>query len=214
MGCRGGLTFNEFTTLSDAEKQQLLKRRPRWCRISYQGTSGWVAGRYLEEGDCPATERDRHAVIQSGIDPYNHPYLIEKKIVSLQNGFARENIAGTGAVIITELVYPPVYADLTGNGGREAVSVLLQHTGGSGTFYYLAIADDDTPVASYFLGDRIKIMSVKIVNDVITVEYLRRADSQPMAARPTIRARMEFKLVGKVLVRSSEIAVDDQAGNR
>jgi hypothetical protein len=35
-----------------------------------------------------------------------------------------------------------------------------------------------------------------------------------MAARPTIRARMEFKLVGKVLVRSSEIAVDDQAGNR
>jgi len=30
MGCRGGLTFDEFTTLPETEKQQILKQRPRW----------------------------------------------------------------------------------------------------------------------------------------------------------------------------------------
>jgi hypothetical protein len=214
MGCRGGLTFNEFTTLSDAEKQLILRQRPRWCRISYQGTTGWVAGRYLKEGDCPAAERKRHTVIQPGIDPYNHSYLVEKENVRLRNGCAREGIPGSSAVIITELVYPPVYADLTGDMGKEAVSVLLQHTGGSGTFYYLAVADNDKPVESYFLGDRINIISVKIVKDVITVEYLERTDSQPMAARPAIKTRMNFKLVDNVLVSSREAPVDNQSGSR
>jgi len=214
MGCRGGLTFNEFTTLSDAEKQLILKRRPRWCRISYRGTTGWVAGRYLKEGDCPEAERKRHSVIQPGIDPYNHTYLIDNEYIRLRHGYARESIPGSSAMIITELVYPPVYADLTADKDKEAVSVLRQQTGGSGTFYYLVVADNATPVASYFLGDRINIVSVKIVKDVITVGYLERADSQPMAARPAIKTRRSFKLADNVLVSSSEIKVDNQSGSR
>ncbi|MEZ5581920.1 MAG: SH3 domain-containing protein [Candidatus Competibacteraceae bacterium] len=49
-GCVGGLTFEEFSTLSTAEQQRILKKRPRWCEIDYQGVRGWVAGRYLREG--------------------------------------------------------------------------------------------------------------------------------------------------------------------
>ncbi len=52
LGCKGGLTYKEFTTLSEAEKENIKKMRPRWCRIDYQGTMGWVAGRYLREGAC------------------------------------------------------------------------------------------------------------------------------------------------------------------
>jgi hypothetical protein len=52
LGCRGGLSFEEFTTLNDAEKASRLKENPRWCRIEYRGTTGWVAGRYLAEGAC------------------------------------------------------------------------------------------------------------------------------------------------------------------
>lgn len=52
LGCRGGLSFEEFTTLDDAEKASRLKENPRWCRIEYRGTTGWVAGRYLAEGAC------------------------------------------------------------------------------------------------------------------------------------------------------------------
>lgn len=52
LGCVGGLTFEEFTTLSDEEKERIKRERPRWCKVEYGGTVGWVAGRYLTEGDC------------------------------------------------------------------------------------------------------------------------------------------------------------------
>jgi hypothetical protein len=52
LGCVGGLTFEEFTTLSDEEKKRIEHERPRWCKVEYRGTTGWVAGRYVEEGYC------------------------------------------------------------------------------------------------------------------------------------------------------------------
>ena len=47
--CRGGLTFEEFSTLSEADKRKIERQRPRWCRVEYHGVTGWVAGRYLQE---------------------------------------------------------------------------------------------------------------------------------------------------------------------
>ena len=52
LGCQGGLTFQEFTTLSPVQQAQRLKENPRWCKVEYQGIVGWVAGRYLAEGSC------------------------------------------------------------------------------------------------------------------------------------------------------------------
>ena len=52
LGCVGGLTFEEFSTLSDEEKKRIERERPRWCKIEYGTTVGWVAGRYLKEGAC------------------------------------------------------------------------------------------------------------------------------------------------------------------
>ena len=52
LNCTGGLTLNEFTTLSEAQKEKIKKERPRWCQIEFQGVTGWVAGRYLREGAC------------------------------------------------------------------------------------------------------------------------------------------------------------------
>nr|WP_321257920.1 SH3 domain-containing protein [uncultured Pseudodesulfovibrio sp.] len=52
LGCKGGLTFEESTTLSEEEKQAISKSRPRWCKVEYEGFVGWVAGRYLREGVC------------------------------------------------------------------------------------------------------------------------------------------------------------------
>ena len=58
LGCVGGLTFEEFTKLSDEEKKKIEHERPRWCKVEYEKTVGWVAGRYLTEGYCeqPADE--------------------------------------------------------------------------------------------------------------------------------------------------------------
>lgn len=52
LGCQGGLTFQEFSTLSPAEQDAIQRKRPRWCNVEYQGQVGWVAGRYLAEGPC------------------------------------------------------------------------------------------------------------------------------------------------------------------
>jgi hypothetical protein len=52
LGCQGGLSYQEFTTLSAAKRKQRERENPRWCRIEYRGLTGWVAGRYLAEGDC------------------------------------------------------------------------------------------------------------------------------------------------------------------
>ena len=54
--CVGGLTFDEFTKLSDAEKEKIKKERPRWCYIEYKGIKGWVAGRFLREGACTSID--------------------------------------------------------------------------------------------------------------------------------------------------------------
>ena len=52
LGCQGGLTFREFTTLTPEQQKLRQRENPRWCRVEYQGVTGWVAGRYLGEGDC------------------------------------------------------------------------------------------------------------------------------------------------------------------
>jgi len=211
MGCKGGLTFNEFTTFSDTEKQQILKQRPRWCRVSYRGETGWVAGRYLREGACPeSTSRNRVDEIKQDVDscinPYNHTYSIEKEKVLLHNGYARVTIPGSAAAIITRVIHKPVYVDLDGDNVREAVSILMQQTGGTGSFYYLAVADGgDKIIESYFLGDRIKIISVQVVNNIIIVEYLERAVAQSMASKPTVKVSKKFKLDGEKIVISYKL---------
>lgn len=52
LGCQGGLTFEEFTTLSAQDKRRRAAENPRWCKVDYRGTVGWVAGGYLAEGAC------------------------------------------------------------------------------------------------------------------------------------------------------------------
>jgi hypothetical protein len=52
LGCKGGLSFQEFTELSPAEQERRRHQNPRWCKVDYRGITGWVAGRYLTEGDC------------------------------------------------------------------------------------------------------------------------------------------------------------------
>jgi len=52
LGCQGGLTLQEFSTLTPAEQERRAREHPRWCKVEYQGVTGWVAGHYLAEGHC------------------------------------------------------------------------------------------------------------------------------------------------------------------
>ena len=63
LGCRGGLSFEEFTTLGEEDQRRRAAENPRWCKVDYRGTVGWVAGAYLAEDGVFAfrNARDRSA---------------------------------------------------------------------------------------------------------------------------------------------------------
>lgn len=50
-GCVGGLTYAEWEAATPAQREQARKKV--WCRISYRGVEGWVAGWFLAEGSGP-----------------------------------------------------------------------------------------------------------------------------------------------------------------
>jgi len=52
LGCQGGLTFAEYSTLDADGRAKRARENPRWCKVDYKGTTGWVAGRFLAEGGC------------------------------------------------------------------------------------------------------------------------------------------------------------------
>lgn len=53
LGCEGGLSFAQWSEASEAERAAAAKRR--WCQVEFQGVTGWVAGRYLTEGNAPVS---------------------------------------------------------------------------------------------------------------------------------------------------------------
>ncbi len=54
LGCQGGLSLEEFTTLSAAQRQARARAKPRWCKIDYNGAAVWVQARFLAESACTA----------------------------------------------------------------------------------------------------------------------------------------------------------------
>ncbi|MGE3245563.1 MAG: MliC family protein, partial [Beijerinckiaceae bacterium] len=51
LGCTGGLSFAQWEKASPA--QRAAAQKSRWCRVSFNGVTGWVAGRFLAEGSAP-----------------------------------------------------------------------------------------------------------------------------------------------------------------
>jgi META domain len=77
-----------------------------------------------------------------------------------------------------------VTGDLDGDGAEEAVVVLAESSGGSGTFDYLAVvkrtASGIENLASTVLGDRVKIRSAHIEKGMLLVSVLRAGEDDPM----------------------------------
>ena len=48
LGCRGGLTFEQWQRSKPAQRTAAEMRR--WCRIEYRGVTGWANARFLAEG--------------------------------------------------------------------------------------------------------------------------------------------------------------------
>lgn len=123
-------------------------------------------------------------------DALNAQYWIEGKAVDLVDGKSSTSVDGSAAKVVTRAVGLTLQQDLNADGREDAVFILTQETGGSGTFVYVvaAIASGSGYRGSvgYFLGDRIVVQSLQVgVHGSIVVTYLDRGAEQPFSSPPT-----------------------------
>jgi len=80
------------------------------------------------------------------------------------------------------------YGDVDGDGDDEALVIVWQSSGGSGTFNYIALVDqsdgDWRNVATTALGDRVKVSDAAIGPDGVTVDVIEHDEDDP-ACCPT-----------------------------
>ena len=76
----------------------------------------------------------------------------------------------------------------------------MTQPGGSGTFFFLvAMLDVDgspSQAVTIFLGDRIGIQSLAVVNGEFSVQYLTRGPTEPFSTPPTIPVNLMVTLPG------------------
>jgi hypothetical protein len=134
-----------------------------------------------------------------GNSPANTSYLIENDWVQLAGGFAEWPAApGSASKVKLVLFGETTFDDLNRDTYDDAVVFVTYNGGGSGTFYYIAVAFQEngefTGTNGILLGDRICEPSATVQNGLITVEYLDRNHNEPMAAVPSVKQTRYFIL--------------------
>lgn len=149
---------------------------------------------------------------RTGFDPLNTVYLIDNREVRLVNGEAIQPTApDSSSQTVTRVWGEPLAVDLDRDGAEDAVLILTQTTGGSGTFYFVAAAiakqGGYEGTAGLFLGDRIAPEPLATFDAGVRIAYLARDDDEPFAAEPTVPQRKQviYEQSNRGLV---EVAID------
>ena len=163
------------------------------------------------EGSTPFFVRCR-AAASAALDAPNATYTIEGVDYTLVDGLdEREAAPGSASMIVTQLTGHQAYGDLDGDATSDAGVVLVQQTGGSGSFYHLAAltggAGGGTTAVPVLLGDRIVVERLTLLRGRLTVSYLEHGPDEPFATPPTVPVTREFELVDGALVEVSAAAV-------
>lgn len=136
----------------------------------------------------------------------NATYLIDGREITLVSGMAEGGVMQQGAATktITRHFGNEAYGDVNGDGVSDIAFLLTQDAGGSGTFYYVAVAlkigDGYKGTNAVLLGDRVAPQPTEIRDGVIIVNYAERAPGEPMTARPSMGVSKYLRVVDGRLV--------------
>lgn len=104
----------------------------------------------------------------------------------------------------------PVLVDLDGDGQREAVVVLAEQLGGSGTFLYLAVVNrrdgEYRNTSTIALGDRVQLRDLTFGSGLLIVDLVVAGAEDPLCC-PTQRERRHYDLVDGQLVELKKFAM-------
>ncbi|MDO8552653.1 MAG: Gmad2 immunoglobulin-like domain-containing protein [bacterium] len=132
------------------------------------------------------------AVTQKGTADYkNAMYLIAGKPITLVDGKAEIAAApGSESKEIVAIFGEPIFKDLDRDGDDDVLFLLTKDSGGSGTFYYVAVAVNENGLYkgtnAMFLGDRIAPQTIGFQEGRAVVNFAVRAPEESFAVAPHI----------------------------
>jgi heat shock protein HslJ len=146
------------------------------------------------------------------LNPENATYTIESEAVALQDGsFSKQAAPGSATMTSVSIYGNPVYGDIDGDEDDDAVLILVRDPGGSGTFYYSAIAvntgDGYIGTDAILLGDRITPQSVRIEDGRAKVDFMTRNVDESFAVEPTHKRSIHLRYNPETF-RLIQVAVD------
>jgi hypothetical protein len=138
------------------------------------------------------------------VSPHDATYTVEGEPITLQKGRAEQPAApGSATTIKTQVVGAPTYGDIDGDGDSDALLLLIQQPGGSGTFHYVAVAHKVDGGyrggKAVLIGDRISPRRLDVLHGLVVMDYLDRAPGEPMATKPTHARTAYLTLEGEAM---------------
>lgn len=132
-------------------------------------------------------------------DPKSIAYLVDGETYTLVNGIATSTVAPDSASVNTLSMFgEPVLSDLDSDGDSDAAVLLTLETGGSGIFYYVALALNTNGVYkstnTLFLGDRIAPQTLEVKEGHALFNYAERRADEPMTAQPSMAKSLWIQL--------------------
>jgi len=159
-----------------------------------------------------ASEQIDNGIKATNIDPLNTSYLIEGESFPLVNGKAEREILPESSTKDEVMIFgEPAFGDIDGDGDSDAVVLLVNNPGGTGTFFYAAIAanidGEYKGTDAILLGDRIAPQTFYIKNRRAIINYASRAPEEDILTQPSIGKSLHLQFDPDTL-RLIEVAVD------
>jgi hypothetical protein len=145
--------------------------------------------------------------------PQDATYVIEGQSVTLIHGVSATSTApGSASQTTTQYFGNEATGDLNGDGIPDVGFILTQNSGGSGTFYYAAVALKTASgyrgTNAILLGDRIAPQTTEIKDGVLIVNYADRNPGEPMTAQPSLGVSNYLLVENGSLVEAPAFAAD------
>lgn len=150
------------------------------------------------------TENIKDTTIKSA-STKDSTYLIENELITFKNGLSEIEIApGSASKRVTKYFGNEAVGDLNNDKKPDTAFLLTQESGGSGTFFYVAVLLSSEKgyvgTNAILLGDRIAPQNTEIKDGKIIVNYADRKMGEPFSTAPSVGISKYFKIESGKLV--------------